>query len=70
MVSGGFRQVIEPLAHELELDFVQANTLEIIDGKFTGRVIGEIVDRAVQGDRATQVRRPGRGADGTDRRGR
>ncbi|WP_225732492.1 MULTISPECIES: phosphoserine phosphatase SerB [unclassified Nocardia] len=46
VVSGGFRQVIEPLAHELELDFVQANMLEIENGKLTGRVTGEIVDRA------------------------
>ncbi|GAB2646828.1 phosphoserine phosphatase SerB [Gordonia jinhuaensis] len=45
VVSGGFRQVIDPLAHELELDFVRANTLEIVDGKLTGRVIGEVVDR-------------------------
>lgn len=45
VVSGGFRQVIEPLAHELELDFVQANTLEVVDGRLTGKVIGEIVDR-------------------------
>ncbi|MEC3954682.1 phosphoserine phosphatase SerB [Nocardia sp. CDC153] len=48
VVSGGFRQVIEPLAHELELDFVQANTLEIRDGKLTGAVTGEIVDRAAK----------------------
>ncbi|CAM3117023.1 phosphoserine phosphatase SerB [Prescottella defluvii] len=48
VVSGGFRQVIEGLAHELELDFVQANTLEIVDGKLTGRVIGDIVDRAAK----------------------
>jgi phosphoserine phosphatase len=46
VVSGGFRQVIEPLAHELMLDFVAANELEIIDGRLTGRVIGQIVDRA------------------------
>jgi phosphoserine phosphatase len=45
IVSGGFRQVIEPLAHELMMDFVAANELEIIDGKLTGRVIGDIVDR-------------------------
>lgn len=45
VVSGGFRQVIEPLAHELMLDFVAANELEIVDGKLTGRVIGPIVDR-------------------------
>ena len=46
VVSGGFRQVIDPLAAQLELDFVRANTLEIVDGKLTGRVIGEVVDRA------------------------
>jgi phosphoserine phosphatase len=45
VVSGGFRQVIEPLAHELMLDFVAANELEIVDGKLTGRVVGQIVDR-------------------------
>lgn len=45
VVSGGFRQVIEPLAHELELDFVQANMLEVVGGRLTGKVIGEIVDR-------------------------
>jgi phosphoserine phosphatase len=45
IVSGGFRQVIEPLAHELMMDFVAANELEIVDGKLTGRVIGTIVDR-------------------------
>jgi phosphoserine phosphatase len=46
IVSGGFRQVIEPLAHELMMDFVAANELEIVDGKLTGRVIGPVVDRA------------------------
>ncbi|WP_163797958.1 phosphoserine phosphatase SerB [Mycolicibacterium sediminis] len=45
IVSGGFRQVIEPLAHELMMDYVAANELEIVDGKLTGRVIGQIVDR-------------------------
>ena len=48
IVSGGFRQVIEPLAHELMMDFVAANELEIVDGKLTGRVIGEVVDRPGQ----------------------
>ncbi|OBE99457.1 phosphoserine phosphatase SerB [Mycolicibacterium elephantis] len=46
IVSGGFRQVIAPLAHELMMDFVAANELEIVDGKLTGRVIGPIIDRA------------------------
>jgi phosphoserine phosphatase len=46
VVSGGFRQVIQPLADELMLDFVAANVLEVADGKLTGKVVGEIVDRA------------------------
>ncbi|RJQ80785.1 phosphoserine phosphatase SerB [Pseudonocardiaceae bacterium YIM PH 21723] len=45
VVSGGFVQVIEPLARELELDFHLANQLEVIDGTLTGRVIGEVIDR-------------------------
>jgi phosphoserine phosphatase len=45
IVSGGFRQVVEPLAHELKMDFVAANELEIVDGKLTGRVVGPIIDR-------------------------
>jgi phosphoserine phosphatase len=46
VVSGGFRQVIEPLAHELMLDYVAANQLEIVDGKLTGQVVGAVIDRA------------------------
>ncbi len=46
VVSGGFRQVIEPLAHDLMLDFVAANELEVVDGHLTGRVVGPIIDRA------------------------
>jgi phosphoserine phosphatase len=45
IVSGGFRQVIEPLAHDLMMDFVAANELEIVDGKLTGRVVGQVIDR-------------------------
>ncbi len=45
VVSGGFRQVIEPLAEELMLDYVAANHLEIVYGRLTGRVVGQIIDR-------------------------
>ncbi len=44
-VSGGFTQVLAPLADELNLDFQSANQLEIVDGKLTGRVLGKIIDR-------------------------
>jgi phosphoserine phosphatase len=46
VVSGGFRQVIDPLADDLMLDFVAANELEVVDGHLTGRVVGPIIDRA------------------------
>lgn len=46
VVSGGFTQVTDALAEQLGLDFAAANTLEIVDGRLTGRVTGEIVDRA------------------------
>lgn len=45
IVSGGFTQVTEGLRQGLGLDFAAANTLEIVDGKLTGRLVGEIVDR-------------------------
>ena len=43
-ISGGFTQVLEPLAHSLGLDFHIANNLEVIDGLITGKISGEIVD--------------------------
>lgn len=46
VVSGGFTQVTDDLQERLGLDFASANTLEIVDGRLTGRVTGEIVDRA------------------------
>ena len=45
LVSGGFREVIAPLAEQLDVDGLRANALEIVDGRLTGRVMGEIVDR-------------------------
>lgn len=46
LVSGGFTQVIAPLAADLGVSEMRANTLEIIDGHLTGRVIGPIIDSA------------------------
>lgn len=50
VVSGGFNQVLTGLAAELGLDYLRANTLEIVDGKLTGRVIGKVVDRAAKAE--------------------
>jgi phosphoserine phosphatase len=46
IVSGGFTQVTDDLKERLGLAFAAANTLEVADGRFTGRVTGPIVDRA------------------------
>lgn len=46
IVSGGFAEVITPIAQELGIDFIAANHLEISDGKLTGKTKGQIVDRA------------------------
>ena len=46
IVSGGFSQLTDRLADDLGIDFAAANELEIVGGKLTGRVLGEIVDRA------------------------
>ncbi|MGZ0146273.1 phosphoserine phosphatase SerB [Kribbella sp. WER1] len=45
IVSGGFSQITGRLAAELGIDYAKANELELADGKLTGRVVGEIVDR-------------------------
>lgn len=48
VVSGGFVEVIEPLLLELNIEYYRANSLEIVAGKLTGRLNGEIVDRAAK----------------------
>lgn len=48
LVSGGFINVIGPLAEQHRIDFVRANELEVIDGMLTGKVIGRIIDRAAK----------------------
>lgn len=45
LVSGGFTAVIAPIAAELGVSRVRANTLEVADGRLTGRVEEPVVDR-------------------------
>ncbi|HSV41650.1 MAG TPA: phosphoserine phosphatase SerB [Nocardioidaceae bacterium] len=46
IVSGGFSQITDRLANELGIDFAAANELEIVEGKLTGKIVGDVVDRA------------------------
>ncbi|MGQ7330722.1 phosphoserine phosphatase SerB [Streptococcus suis] len=48
VVSGGFHQTVNVLAERLNLDYVKANTLEIVNGVLTGRVTGDIVTKDIK----------------------
>jgi phosphoserine phosphatase len=50
VVSGGFTQVIGPLAAELGIDHLAANELEVVDGVLTGGLVGPVVDRVGKAD--------------------
>jgi phosphoserine phosphatase len=46
IVSGGFTQVTDALVADLGIDYSAANTLEVVDGRLTGELLGPLVDRA------------------------
>lgn len=50
LVSGGFTYFTDKLKSRLGLDFAAANTLEIVDGKLTGKVLGNILDAQAKED--------------------
>jgi phosphoserine phosphatase len=46
IVTGGFAQITDTLVERLGIDYSAANTLEIAEGKLTGKLTGPIIDRA------------------------
>ena len=48
LVSGGFIEIVGPLAARLGITLTHANRLEVLDGHLTGRVDGDVVDRAAK----------------------
>ena len=50
VVSGGFHEVLDPLAEDLGLDFWRANRLELADGKIAGRTVGPVIDAQAKAD--------------------
>ena len=48
VVSGGFNQILRPIAEDLGLHYWIANELEIVDGALTGKVLGDVIDRAAK----------------------
>lgn len=49
-VSGGFIQLLGPVKAKLGFDLERANTLEVLDGKLTGEVIGKVIDRPAKAE--------------------
>lgn len=49
-VSGGFIQLLGPVKSKLGFDIERANTLEVVDGKLTGEVVGKVIDRAAKAE--------------------
>ncbi|MEY2848138.1 MAG: hypothetical protein RI885_803 [Actinomycetota bacterium] len=54
VVSGGFHEVIDPVADELGLDYRRANRLEVVGGRLTGRVTGAVIDAAAKAETLRQ----------------
>ncbi|ATC58321.1 phosphoserine phosphatase [Vibrio anguillarum] len=50
IASGGFTYFSDYLKSELQLDHAQSNTLEIVDGKLTGQVLGDVVSAQTKAD--------------------
>jgi phosphoserine phosphatase len=50
LVSGGFSQITDRLAEDLGIHYARANELEVVDGVITGRIVGDVVDRAGKAD--------------------
>lgn len=48
VVSGGFHEIVDPIAAELGLDLWRANRLEVEDGELTGTLVGPIIDAAAK----------------------
>lgn len=55
VVSGGFTSVISPLLEEIGILNLRANNLEIENGRLTGRVIGEVIDRKAKAETLIQL---------------
>jgi phosphoserine phosphatase len=54
VVSGGFHELLDPLAEKLGLDHWRANRLEVADGRLTGGLVGPIIDATAKATALTE----------------
>jgi phosphoserine phosphatase len=57
LVSGGFTFFVDRLKERLGIDYAISNTLEIVNGKLSGRVLGDIVDADAKAAKFREVAR-------------
>jgi phosphoserine phosphatase len=57
LVSGGFTFFTERLKTRLNFDYAHSNTLEISNGKLTGRIAGPIVDASAKSAKTEEIRK-------------
>ena len=56
LVSGGFTFFVERLQHRLKLDYTRSNLLEVVDGKLTGKVVGDVFDAPAKAAALIEIR--------------
>jgi phosphoserine phosphatase len=56
LVSGGFTYVTDRLKTRLKLDYTRSNCLEIVGGRLTGGIVGDIVNADGKRDALIEVR--------------
>ena len=54
VVSGGFHEIIDPLAEQLGLDHWRANRLAVADGRLTGEIVLPVIDAAAKAEALTE----------------
>jgi phosphoserine phosphatase len=56
LVSGGFTSITDRLKMRLELDYTRSNTLAVSGGRYTGAIVGDIVNADIKRDELLRVR--------------
>ncbi|SFW17918.1 phosphoserine phosphatase SerB [Nitrosovibrio sp. Nv17] len=56
VISGGFTFFTDRIKDRLGLDYAAANTLEIVDGRLSGKVLGEIIGASGKGEWVRRTR--------------
>ncbi len=55
IASGGFTYFSDYLKEELNLDYARSNVMEIVDGKLTGHVVGDVVTARIKADTVEEL---------------